>query len=189
EDGLEPRGNLLELGIFGGLLFMSNRNALHDPRLPFADFEKPSPEVGIRIAYLPLSFLGVEGEFMGAAGQLVDGEGAAVWSGRGHLLFQVRTRRVNAFVLIGGGRMGLSSDAVGDDSDPALHFGGGLKFNLHRRVALRVEARDNITKQRTNADTAHHVELLAGRSVVLGRPAPRPRDSDGDRVGGLQDPR
>lgn len=187
DDGLAPRGNLAELGIFGGLLFLSGNNALHDARLPLADFEQPAPEVGVRIAYLPLSFLGVEGEFMGAAAELEGGEGAMVWAGRGHLLFQVPTRRVNPFVLIGGGRMGISSDAVGDDSDPALHFGGGLKINLHRRVALRVEARDNITKQRPGADTAHHIEALAGLSVVIGRPTPRPKDSDGDGVVDLQD--
>jgi outer membrane protein OmpA-like peptidoglycan-associated protein len=187
EDGLAPRGNLGELGLFGGLIFMSNRNALHDARLPYADFEKPTPEVGLRIAYLPLSFLGVEGEFMGGAAQLVGGEGAIVWAGRGHLLLQVPTRRVNPFVLIGGGRMGISSDPAGDDTDPALHFGGGLKINLHRRVALRLDVRDNITKQRPDAGTAHHIEALAGLSVVIGRPTPRPKDSDADGVVDLQD--
>ena len=187
EDGLAPRGNLLELGIFGGLIFMSNRNALHDPYRPFADFEQPTPEVGLRLAYMPLSFLGVEGEFMGGAAELQGGEGAIIWAGRGHLLFQVPTRRVNPFVLIGGGRMGISSDAAGDDNDPALHFGGGLKINLHRRVALRIEARDNITKQRPEAGTAHHIEALAGLSIVIGRPAPRPKDSDADGVVDLQD--
>jgi OOP family OmpA-OmpF porin len=187
EDGLAPRGNLWELGIFGGLIFVSDNNALYDPRLPFADFKQPTPEVGLRIAYLPLSFLGVEGEFMGGAGELRGGEGAVLWAGRGHLLFQVPTRRVNPFVLIGGGRMGIDSDPSGNDNDPALHFGGGLKINLHRRVALRLEARDNITKQRPEADTAHHIEALAGLSIVLGRPTPRPKDSDGDGVVDLQD--
>lgn len=187
DDGLSPRGNLFELGIFGGLLFISERNALHDPRQPFANFEQPSPEVGVRIAYLPLPFLGAEGEFMGAASELEDGEGAITWAGRGHLLFQIPTSTVSPFVLIGGGRMGIVSDAAGNDSDPALHFGGGLKINLHRRVALRLDVRDNITKQRPASDTAHHIEALAGLSLVFGRPAPRPKDSDGDGVVDLQD--
>jgi outer membrane protein OmpA-like peptidoglycan-associated protein len=187
DDSLAPRGNLWELGIFGGLLFVSDRNALHDPALPFADFEKPTPEVGLRVAYLPLSFLGVEGEFMGAAGELEGGEGAIVWAGRGHLLFQVPTKYVIPFALIGGGRMGIQSDASGNDSDPELHFGGGLKINLDRRVALRVDVRDNITKQRPETDTAHHIEALLGLSLVFGRPAPRPEDHDGDGVVDLQD--
>jgi outer membrane protein OmpA-like peptidoglycan-associated protein len=187
DDSLAPRGNLWELGIFGGLLFVSDRNALHDPTLPFADFEKPTPEVGLRIAYLPLPFLGAEGEFMGAAGELENGEGAIVWAGRGHLLFQIPTRSVSPFVLIGGGRMGIQSDASGNDSDPELHFGGGLKINLDRRVALRLDVRDNITKQRPEADTAHHIEALLGLSLVFGRPAPRPEDHDGDGVVDLQD--
>ena len=187
DDSLAPRGNLWELGIFGGLLFVSDRNALHEPALPFADFEKPTPEVGLRIAYLPLPFLGAEGEFMGAAGELQNGEGAIVWAGRGHLLFQIPTRSVSPFVLIGGGRMGIQSDASGNDSDPELHFGGGLKINLDRRVALRLDVRDNITKQRPEADTAHHIEALLGLSLVFGRPAPRPEDHDGDGVVDLQD--
>lgn len=187
DDSLAPRGNLWELGIFGGLLFVSDRNALHDPAQPFADFEKPTPEVGLRIAYLPLSFVGVEGEFMGAAGELENGEGAIVWAGRGHLLFQIPTRSVSPFVLIGGGRMGIQSDAAGNDSDPELHFGGGLKVNLDRRVALRLDVRDNITKQRPEADTAHHVEALLGLSLVFGRPAPLPEDHDSDGVVDLQD--
>jgi OOP family OmpA-OmpF porin len=187
DDSLAPRGNLWELGIFGGLLFVSDRNALHDPERPFADFEKPTPEVGLRLAYLPLSFLGVEGEFMGAAGELQNGDGAIVWAGRGHLLFQIPTRSVSPFVLIGGGRMGINSDYSGNDNDPELHFGGGLKVNLDRRVALRLDVRDNITKQRPEADTAHHVEALLGISLVFGRPSSRPEDHDSDGVVDLQD--
>jgi outer membrane protein OmpA-like peptidoglycan-associated protein len=187
DDSLAPRGNLWEVGLFGGLLFISDNNALHDPTLPFANFKQPSPEVGVRIAYLPLPFIGAEGEFMGAASELDGGAGVVTWAGRGHLLFQIPTSTVSPFVLIGGGRMGISSDAVGDDSDPELHFGGGLKINVHRKVSLRVDVRDNITKQRTDADTAHHIEALAGLSLVFGRPAPRPKDSDHDGVVDLQD--
>ncbi|HWO13891.1 MAG TPA: OmpA family protein [Polyangiaceae bacterium] len=187
DDSLAPRGNLWELGIFGGLIFISNQNALHEPELPYANFKKPTPEVGLRLAYLPLSFLGVEGEFMGAAGELEGGEGAVVWAGRGHLLFQVPTKWVIPFGLIGGGRMGIQSDTAGNDNDPELHFGGGLKINLDRRVLLRVEARDNITKQRPDADTAHHIEALVGVSLVFGRPEPRPKDQDADGVVDAQD--
>src|SRR6185295_12040260 len=169
DDSLAPRGNLWELGIFGGLLWVSDRNALHDPEKPFADFKQPAPEVGLRIAYLPLSWLGLELEGMGAAGELRNGsdQGAVVWAARGHLLLQVPTTYVSPFVLVGGGRMGIISDdsASGKDDDPAVHFGGGIKINLHRRVALRLEGRDTITKQRPEADTAHHIEALLGLSL------------------------
>jgi outer membrane protein OmpA-like peptidoglycan-associated protein len=182
-----PRGNLWELGIFGGLLFISDRNAFHEAIKPFPNFENPSPEVGLRLSYLPLPFLGLEGEFMGAAAELDNGDGATAWAGRGHLLLQVPTRYVSPFLVVGGGRMGIFSDLAGDDSDPELHFGGGLKINLHRRVALRVDVRDNITKQRPESGTAHNVEALLGLSLVFGRPAPRPKDTDGDTVVDLQD--
>lgn len=186
-DSMAPRGNLWELGIFGGLLFISERNAFHVPTQPLPNFRVPSPEIGVRIAYLPLSFLGVEGELMGAAAEQDNGEGATAWAGRGHVLLQIPTRTVSPFILGGGGRMGILSDASGDDSDPALHFGGGLKINLHRKVALRLDVRDTITKERPGADTAHHIEALAGISLVFGRPAPRPTDTDGDTVVDLQD--
>jgi outer membrane protein OmpA-like peptidoglycan-associated protein len=190
ETGLEPRGNLWELGIFGGLLFVSDRNAFAKTTT-FANFKQPSPEVGLRLAYLPLSWLGLEIEGMGAAGELRNGtdQSAVVWAGRGHLLLQIPTTYVSPFVLGGGGRMGIISDdaASGKDDDPALHFGAGLKINLHRRVALRLEGRDTITKERPGADTAHHIEALLGLSLVFGRPAPRPADADGDGVIDLQD--
>lgn len=186
DDVMAPRGNLFEVGLFGGLLWVSERNALHDPRRPFANFENPSPEIGIRLGYFPLSFLGIEGELMAAAGELEGGEGATPWAGRGHLLLKIPTR-VSPFVLAGAGRMGVLSDAVGDDDDPALHFGGGLQFNVHRRVAIRLDVRDTITKERPGADTAHHLEALAGLSLVFGRPAPRPKDTDRDQVIDLQD--
>ena len=187
EDGLAPRGNLFEIGLFGGALFVSERSALHNPRLPFANFEVPSPELGLRLGYFPLSFLGIEGEFMGAAGELQNNEGATVWAGRGHLLLQIPARVVNPFVLAGVGRFGIVSENSGNDDDPAFHFGAGLKFNVHRRVSIRLDARDTITKERTGADTPHHFEALGGISLVFGRPAPRPKDTDGDRVVDLQD--
>jgi OOP family OmpA-OmpF porin len=187
DDVMAPRGNLFELGIFGGLLWISERNAFHEPALPFANFENPSPELGLRMAYLPLSFLGLEGEFMAGAAELEGGEGATPWAGRGHLILQIPTRSVSPFVLAGGGRMGIFSDSSGDDNDPSLHFGGGLKINVHRKVAIRLDVRDSITKERPESDTAHHIEALAGLSLVFGRPAPRPKDSDGDRVIDLQD--
>ncbi|HVZ33325.1 MAG TPA: thrombospondin type 3 repeat-containing protein, partial [Polyangiaceae bacterium] len=193
DDSLAPRGNLWELGLFGGLLFVSNNNALHTPDKPFADFKQPSPEFGLRVAYLPLSFLGLEIEGMGAAGALKsnngvssDGEGAVVWAARGHLLLQVPTRSVTPFILGGAGRMGIVSKSVGNDNDPELHFGGGLKINLGRTVALRLDGRDNITKQRPEANMAHHIEGLLGFSLVFGRPD-RPKDSDGDGITDLQD--
>lgn len=187
EDVFAPRGNLLELGLFGGLLFVSDRNALHDPARPFANFRNPVPEIGLRLAYFPLSFLGAEAEFAVGAAGLDGGENATTWAGRGHLILQAPTRRVVPFALVGGGRMGISSDLAGEDDDPAFHFGAGLKFNLHRRVALRLEARDTITRQRPASDTAHHFELLAGVSLVFGRPKPRPLDTDRDGVIDLQD--
>jgi OOP family OmpA-OmpF porin len=191
DDALAPRGNLWEVGVFGGLLFMSdNADFRGRASAPFPNFAQPAPEVGLRVAYFPLPFLGLEVEGMGAAARLegVEGdEGAAVWAARGHLILQVPTERITLFALGGGGRLGVHSDLTGHDHDPEFHFGGGLKINVHPKVSLRLDVRDTITASRPEADTPHHIEGLAGVSLVFGRPEEKPADTDRDGVVDLQD--
>ncbi len=188
--GMEPAGNLLELGIFGGLFFASPNHAFNEfvnPYRPEQDLKRPSPEFGVRIGYYPASFLGVELEGMGAAGVTESGRGATLYAGRAHMVLQLMTPRVAPFALVGGGRIGVRGDATGNDDDPALHFGAGLKIFPHPRVVLRAEFRDSITKQRPDDDTAHHLEALLGAGIVFGRPDPVPRNTDGDALLDIDD--
>lgn len=185
--GIRPSAGLFEIGLFGGALWVSERNALHNPRQPFANFDQPSPELGLRAGYYPLSFLGLEGELMGAVANAGQESGVALGAWRAHLIAQLPTPVVQPFALVGGGRLGMQSDVFGTDDDPAFHFGVGAKANLHRRVSVRLDLRDNITQQRLETSTAHHFEVLGGVSVVLGRPPAKPADSDRDGVINLQD--
>jgi outer membrane protein OmpA-like peptidoglycan-associated protein len=191
DDVYEPRGNLWEVGVFGGLLFLSDRSDFRSSgSSPFPNFAQPTPEFGLRVAYFPLSFLGLEVEGMGGAGRLDDtgdNDGVAVWAARGHLILQVPTSRVTLFALGGAGRLGVRSDLTGSDDDPAFHFGGGLKIAVDPKVSLRLDVRDTITDARPEADTPHHIEGLAGVSLVFGRPAEKPADTDRDGVVDLQD--
>jgi outer membrane protein OmpA-like peptidoglycan-associated protein len=191
DDVFAPRGNLWEVGVFGGLLFLSDRADFRgSATVPLPKFARPSPEVGLRVAYFPLAFLGLEVEGMGAAARLEgsgNDDGVAVWAARGHLILQVPTSRVTLFALGGGGRLGTHSDLSGNDDDPAFHFGGGLKFAVDPKVSLRLDVRDSITAKHPGADTPHHVEGLAGVSLVFGRPAEKPADTDRDGVVDLQD--
>ncbi|MET0409677.1 MAG: hypothetical protein ABW217_00205, partial [Polyangiaceae bacterium] len=121
DNPLAPRGNLWEVGVFGGLLFLSDKSDFREDGLsPFPNFAQPAPEVGLRVAYFPLPFLGLEVEGMGAAARLDGGgdqDGVAVWGARGHLVLQVPTERITLFALAGGGRLGTHSDLSGDDDD------------------------------------------------------------------------
>jgi outer membrane protein OmpA-like peptidoglycan-associated protein len=191
DDPLAPRGNLWEVGVFGGLLFLSdNSDFREDGLLPSTNFAQPAPEVGLRVAYFPLPFMGLEVEGMGAAARLDgggDNDGVAAWAARGHLILQVPTERITLFALAGGGRLGTHSDLSGDDDDPEFHFGGGLKINVDPKVSIRLDVRDNITSARPDADTPHHIEGLLGVSLVFGRPDEKPADTDRDGVVDLQD--
>jgi outer membrane protein OmpA-like peptidoglycan-associated protein len=191
---LEPEAMLVELGLFGGALWISNRHNLAHMSVPIYPVENPLFEVGARAAFFPLSFLGVEAE--GAyvpAGKLDVPEGSEVddkvqlWAGRGHAILQLPISRVTPFVLAGGGRMTLMSDPMLNDGDPAFHYGGGLKVALTPLLSVRADFRDNVTEEDpaydTEAGVSHHPEALLGLTFTLGRSEkkpPPPSDRDGD---------
>ncbi|MEM9462434.1 MAG: OmpA family protein [Myxococcota bacterium] len=77
---------------------------------------------------------------------------------------------------------------MGNDVDPSLHFGGGLKAYLTRRAQVRIDVRDVIGHKRgvENGFRNHSFEALLGVSLTLGREkreeqsACNMKDSDGD---------
>jgi outer membrane protein OmpA-like peptidoglycan-associated protein len=101
---------------------------------------------------------------------------------------------ITPFLLVGGGGLGVASDpdVLGNDIDPMVSFGGGLKFFLNRYIMLRVEARDVVSHKRGVIEylEGHNPEFLVGLTFTLGRekdkpPCPEPvvavidRDTDG----------
>ena len=121
---------------------------------------------------------------------------ATIFGFRGHVLGQL-PYRVTPFILIGYGFLGASGsglaggvDLGSTDIDPALHFGGGVKFYVNRWLALRLDVRDSLSAAfMIEGGRAHYPEILLGVSVLLNRKKPKePRpliDTDGD---GLYDP-
>jgi OOP family OmpA-OmpF porin len=116
---------------------------------------------------------------------------AKIWSVRGHGILQLPLGRLVPFVLGGGGMWALrTKDSIGDDHDPIVYFGGGLKFNCNQRLALRVDARDIFSQQNKlksgvkDGDMKQSLELTAGLSLTWGRTpwSPKPPDQDGDGV-------
>jgi outer membrane protein OmpA-like peptidoglycan-associated protein len=183
-----PEPGLFELGIFGGMMFPSDRHELYDmgsrQQVPF---DPVVPEIGLRLAYFPLAFLGVEVEGAAMPAGTEDGESAGLWAARGHGVLQLPTLSVVPFVVVGGGGLGAGGDTLGTDVDGAFHFGAGVKIPLEDFVSVRLDLRDTLTQKNAAQYRAqtHHPELLAGLTFTLDRCRPLPPpppDSDGDTI-------
>ena len=185
---LSEQSHLGEIGVFVGPSFLPTRHELFDPDLTHKTFKKVAPEIGLRIAYLPLIYFGLEVEAALLPTKAGD-ETALIYGVRGHLLGQYPVwRGLTPFVLAGGGFLGVSSseDGVGNDIDWSVHWGVGMKYYFSRWVAARLDFRHTISDGLENKP-AHHFSLLAGLSLVLGRKAgvpaqPSPPDRDGDGI-------
>ncbi len=191
-----PRANTFELGAFIGPLFISDQNSFRagtrsNPGAPLAvrpltTFRQPSVELGLRGGYMPLPFLGAELEGMVALAETDAGSGATVLAARAHVLAQLPYWSIVPFAVAGAGYWGVLNRTSGNDSDPAFHFGGGVKAAVTDRVAVRVDVRDSITNQHANRSYPHNVEALAGATLVFGG-ASSPQDRDRDGVVDAQD--
>ncbi len=186
-----PEAGLIELGVFGGLIWMSDDHNLRKVEDTHYTFKRPALELGLRVAYFPLSFLGAELEGALGPGASAGDESAMLWAARGHVIGQLPGARITPFVLAGLGRMGADTDAMGADGDPAAHVGIGAKLALTSLLGVRLDLRDNMTGKSPESrskrhEIAHHPEVLLGLSLTLGRseekqpePAPSDRDKDG----------
>jgi outer membrane protein OmpA-like peptidoglycan-associated protein len=185
-----PQNNLFEIGIFGGLFFPSKHHELGDPNKPLEPYGKVAPDLGLRLAYFPLSFAGVEAEGAVMPTHTDDGAKAALWAVRGHVVAQLPLASIVPFVVVGGGALGTSSDTLGSDNDPAFHFGAGVKVPADDFLSARLDLRDTMAQKGNAQDGAqtHFPEVLLGLTFTLDRrhppppPPPPPPDLDGDGV-------
>ncbi len=195
-DATASEDNFVELGVFLGAMFPSQRHNLEDADVeqglkPHRAFRRVGPDFGARAGYYPIRYVGLELEGAYMPTQTEDGDGAALWAVRGHVVGEYPFGPITPFVLVGGGRLGAKSDTTGKDSDPEIHLGIGFKIPVTRVVALRLDFRDDMT-QKDNAENGsqtHHREVLLGAAFDFGLknpPPPPPKDSDGD---GFIDPR
>ena len=188
-----PEPNTGEISIYGGVFFPNERLELFDPDLSLTDqgyreFDRPALDLGLRVGYYPSSHFGVEAEGGVIPLKASDGAGSATgYTVRGSVVGQLGKWSITPFVLAGLGALGASSErsVVGNDVDPALHFGGGVKFFFTRYFMMRLDLRDVLTHKYGVDDTlkANNFEALLSLGVVLGRkntPPPKRLDSDGD---------
>jgi len=182
-----PTAMSAEFGIFAGLMFPARDHELYLPPMPgdpnnWQPYKKIAPDIGLRAGFYPLSFLGVEleGAIMPTKTEN-DDKGAVLGGFRGYAIAQL-PYRISPFVLIGPGLLGTSG--LGGDVDPAIHFGGGVKFYINNYLALRLDVRDNATAQYAiDGGRTHHVEVLLGLSFVLRKKQKQKDDPDSDGDG------
>lgn len=193
DDGYPPDHNLLELGVFGGVFFPSKDHNLRNENFDRQGYAR-APELGARLGYYPLSFLGIEGEAMAARSKADDdGTRAMIYAGRGQLVLQAPLPYVVPFLTGGVGKLGAIGRAMGNDADVAWHFGIGAKIALTHALSLRLDGRDNLTAKAGASDSAqaHSFEATLGLSAVIERgrrePPPPPADSDHDGVADRDD--
>ena len=190
-----PERMMVELGVYGGMFFSAEDHDFYNPASGFKPLWQVNGEVGLRAAFFPLRYLGaeIEGGFIPARTRTSTNDLAPLWTARGHVIAQLPFWNVAPFVLVGAGAMGVASNALilGKDVDPTMHTGGGVKFYLHRYVALRVEGRAVLAaKQATQNSVTVHGEFLTGLSFTLNRAKPLPTpppDTDRDRDGFLNE--
>ncbi|PRP92184.1 Outer membrane porin F precursor [Enhygromyxa salina] len=187
-----PEPMMLELGVWGGVLFPSSQLELFEAELGLPDqgrklYGHVAPDLGLRLGFYPLRHFGVEVEGGVMPASLRDESGKPlIWAGRGHLVGQIGLWRLTPFIVAGAGAMGVASprSAVGSEADIGVHFGGGLKFFINYWLMLRLDVRDNLTNRiGVGEGVTHSPEILLGLSVTLNRKSEKPlRDRDGDGI-------
>jgi outer membrane protein OmpA-like peptidoglycan-associated protein len=191
-DQFPPDPMMLELGVWGGVLFPSPRIELFaaDELLPEQgrkQYGLVAPDVGVRLGFYPIRHFGVEGELGLMPASLRDGSGnPTIWAGRGHLVGQIGKWRLTPFAVLGAGAMSVASPRaqVGSETDIAIHYGVGLKFFINYWLLLRLDVRDNLTNRSgVGEGVTHSPEILLGLSVTLNRKTEKPlRDRDHDGI-------
>ena len=189
--------NYIELGLFAGALFPSKDHNFEDSdtedgKKPHKEFKGFAPELVMRAGYYPVRFVGLELEGAFAPSKDEDDKKANHSAFRGHVVGQAPLGGVTPFALLGFGYLGSSSDSMGKDHDPGLHFGAGVKVPVTKTLSVRFDLRDTMTQKDNGSDgeQTHHPEVLLGLSMKLGlakkeAPPPPPKDTDGD---GFNDP-
>lgn len=192
-----PEPHMIEIGLYGGILLLPETHELFSadldlPEQGYKPLRRLNPDLGLRVGYYPLRFFGIEAEGGVMPSKLADEAGSPLlYTMRGHLVGQLGLWSVTPFVLLGAGGLGVASprSELGNDIDPSLHFGGGVKIYINRYVMLRLDLRDVVTHKQgvDNAFISHNLEALLGLSITLGREKDRDTRSDRDGDGFYDD--
>lgn len=184
---LKDQTHLFELGVYGGVWIVPDEHELFDESFSHQPLKGLTGEFGLRAAYLPLPYLGVEAE-VGVIPTSIDetGDHATVMAYRGHLLAQYPAF-IAPFLVVGAGALQIrsSTDALGHDTDGVLHWGLGAKYYAAHWLALRIEGRHTLGSKLGEGGVGHYFEVFGGLTFVVGWDTAT--DTDGDGVTDEQD--
>ena len=180
---IEEQSHLLEFGIFLGGFFPAQAHELFDPDAGYKALDKGGFMLGVRAAYLPWRYLGLELEGAIVSTGIRDSdESALLYTMRAHVIGQLPWWRVTPFVLAGYGMQGITSDeiaGVGDDIDGTFHAGLGLKWYATNQHILRAEGRVDVGGETDPGGYVPHFEFLVSAAYVINWANQPDRDSDG----------
>ncbi len=188
----QGKGPSLELGVYGGAFMPDEQNhEFYDPaRSQQEPLDPVGPELGLRVAFFPLGFLGVEGEADVLPQSVNSGAAVMLYGARGHLIVQlpepVTRARITPFVLGGVGTMGVRSRSteLSTDADTVGHAGIGAKLQLGSRFSLRLDGRGMRAPRADSDGGTYHFAALLGATFTIGgiataRPVVLDLDVDG----------
>jgi OOP family OmpA-OmpF porin len=176
-----PTRNSWELGIYGGVFLPSPRHEFYAPKMDQPDFghqplARAGIDLGARVGYYPLSFLGLELEGGVMPMRASDASKATLYTFRPVAVFQL-PYRIAPFIRAGFGMVGISAPVLGKDLDPSLNIGGGVKFYINRLLLLRLDIVDNVaTAHGIGNARSNNLEVLLGLSIRLGKKEPKPAE-------------
>lgn len=202
----KPEAMTWEVGLHAGVFLPSAGILLYSNQLPYQAYNGAAFEMGGRLAFFPLTFLGVEAEFMMADGNVpadltnIDprlvSNNAVFTSYRGHIVGQLPFWSVVPFAVVGVSALGATSQPLGHDTSAVFHFGVGAKVPLTKDFAIRVDLRENMMGRSNSSfgGISFSEEILVGGTFTFGRkskdagPAEEPlADRDGDHVADYED--
>ncbi len=189
-----PEAMTAEVGVFGGLLFVSDRHELYNPRLDWAPIDSPALDIGLRAGFFPVRFLGVEAEGALMPMSIEGGRSGTGYAVRGHLVLQL-PNRFTPFAVVGGGALGITSanDALGRNADATFHWGLGAKYYLNDLFSLRLDGRHIVApsldegEEVLDPSITSHFEALLGIGLTFPRQKREDPDPDGDGFRGAAD--
>lgn len=138
-----PERDMLDVGFYIGGLFLPRNHGLfdagEDSRPPL---DRSAFDGGMRLAYMPLSFLGLGLEIDGASSRGGTPSTKVNHADfRMHIIAQLPYRITPVFV-IGGGFLSIrSAQSILNELDGAFHYGLGLKIHINQWIAARMDGR------------------------------------------------
>ncbi len=167
----------IELGVTLGGHDFSSTSELGTADRPENPGIDPAGLVGVRLGIPVARRIAVEGEAVTMpAKDDVLGKAVTVYGLRAHVRFDVLTGKVRPFLVAGVGMQALrtSSMQMTNDSDIALHWGGGVALGVTPKLALRLDLRQLVVPGRTHNGAVSDFEVMAGATYTIGG-AKRPR--------------